>query len=114
MILAAILLASDEPVATTDIYRECVPEILGYLEEELRDLGCQAITVGGYTTAKKRDAASGLQRLCVPPSVSLGDAANKVREWLRANPGRREHYHTLAADALTASYPCPPPEEPTP
>ncbi len=113
MILAAMLLFAEPPTAD-ELYRNCVPVIEEDYHSQLRDLLCMSITTGGYTVAKSRDAQAGVQRFCLPPGVSLEKAANKVRDWLRANPGRTDGGHAIAADALTASYPCPPPEEPTP
>ncbi len=113
MILAALLLAAEPPKAD-EFYRNCVPVIEEDYHSQLRDLSCMAITTGGYSVAKKRDADAGLQRFCLPPGVSLKKAADTVRSWLRANPGRTGNGHAIAADALTASYPCPLAEEPTP
>lgn len=113
MILAALLLAAVPPTAD-ELYRNCVPVIEEDYHSQLRDLLCMSITTGGYSVAKNRDAQVGVQRFCLPPGVSLEKAANTVRDWLRANPGRTGKGHAIAADALTDSFPCSPPEEPTP
>lgn len=113
MILAAILLAAAPPT-TPDIYRTCGTGFRDSYDEEMKNLACVVVAAAGFEIARKRDAATGIKRLCVPPGTTGQQGADRLRTWLRGNPDRHGDNHAIAADALAESYPCPPPQEPTP
>ena len=71
-------------------------------------IGEEGLSVTGVPTSERT------ADLCRALGVPLEKAANTVRDWLRANPGRTGEGHAIAADALTDSFPCSPSEEPTP
>ena len=78
--------------------------------------------IGGQLAAGDRDHAGGARDHpvlaghggCLQPRRTGQQGADRLRTWLRANPDRHGDNHAIAADALAESYPCPPPQEPTP
>jgi hypothetical protein len=65
---------------------------------------CNAYVIG---VIDKQEVTDGTKVFCVETHVTIGQASDVVREYLRQHPERRHHQAaSLVDDALAAAFPC--------